>query len=244
MNCPNKRFSLPTVLRIARSTVSTIRAFHSKGLIHSDITPGNFLANPGSHNHLCLIDFGVSQPVRGSTMQFPSLPSRRSGTVLCFSIHIHHGLVPGRRDDLLSWFYLLVELLYETLPWSPIHKRRDVIAKKLAFRQSHEFQTLPIPLYDIWTYLEGLEVTDWPNYEDILSPIDRCFLKKEEDDILGHFTLDITANAASLSAKGAAISFFHGCGGIERQVANAGWGEAVQASFNFGSRIHRGFHGL
>jgi serine/threonine protein kinase len=183
-HCPNRRFTLPTVLRIARATVTAIRAFHSKGLIHGDIKPGNFLLNPGARGGFCLIDFGVSQPVRGSTLQFPSLPSRRAGTFLYFSVHVHHGLMPGRRDDLLSWFYSLVELLNDELPWAHIHKPRDAIARKQAFTQTHEFQAMPPALQELWAYLESLDADDWPNYDDILVLIDRAFANKEEEQRL------------------------------------------------------------
>jgi hypothetical protein len=122
--------------------------------------------------------------VRGSTLQFPSLPSRRAGTFHYFSVHVHHGLLPGRRDDLQSWFYSVVELLNDELPWSHIHKGREVIARKQAFAQSHEFQALPAPLREVWVHLESLEADDWPNYDDIVAQIDRSFVNKAEEQRL------------------------------------------------------------
>jgi hypothetical protein len=117
-------------------------------------------------------------------MQFPSLPNRRSGTMCYASVNVHHGIAHSRRDDLISWFYSLIELLNDGLPWSHLRKTRDLVSKKLGFSETSEFRALPLPLQGIWNYLEGMEINTWPNYDDIVNRLEHAFIDKEREKAL------------------------------------------------------------
>ena len=58
----NRKFSIKTVSQIAYQMVQRIEYVHSKGYIHRDIKPGNFLIGKNlDSKKIYLIDFGLSK---------------------------------------------------------------------------------------------------------------------------------------------------------------------------------------
>jgi len=106
--------------------ISTVEHLHSKGLLHRDIKPGNFVMGRGVHgNDLYLIDYGLASPYiddNGKHIGF-STDARFHGTDKYASISNHKKLEPGRRDDMESLGYLLVYFLTGNLPWSKKYAR-------------------------------------------------------------------------------------------------------------------------
>jgi serine/threonine protein kinase len=61
-NYCGRRFSLKTILLIADQAISRIQYIHSKGILHRDIKPDNFLMGVGRQgNILYAIDFGIAK---------------------------------------------------------------------------------------------------------------------------------------------------------------------------------------
>lgn len=94
-----KKFSLKTILLIADQALSRIRFLHSKGYLHCDIKPDNFLMGTGKHgNVLYMIDFGISKKF-SEAERYKDVKDRvQGGTWLYATINSHNcrGMCPSR----------------------------------------------------------------------------------------------------------------------------------------------------
>ena len=112
-------FSLTTTINLGIRMLRCIEGVHSKGIVHRDIKPDNFLMGhgPGSNN-LYLIDFGLSKSFIDSSGNHEELQYDRKmlGTEKFASVAVLGGSTPSRRDDLESIGCILVYLFTGLLP--------------------------------------------------------------------------------------------------------------------------------
>ena len=112
-----------------RAAVRCVRALHEKGWVHRDIKSSNVVLADDAvpldspRSRLCVIDFGLSRrwfdPASGEAV--PSAPRRGTvGTVRFASIANQQAQALGRRDDLESLAFTLVQLHHGELPWSHV----------------------------------------------------------------------------------------------------------------------------
>jgi len=111
---------------IVDQTLEVISHVHSRGYVHRDISPSNFMLGP-TKDRIFLIDFGQSKkPV---TKMVPASRRRFSfarpivGTPRFTSTFAHAGVEPSYRDDMESLGYLWVYLACGRLPWQGITDR-------------------------------------------------------------------------------------------------------------------------
>lgn len=92
LNYCDRRFSLKTILLIVDQAISRIEFIHSKGLLHRDIQPDNFLLGVGKRgNILYTIDFGLAKEYRHAE-HYRTLEGRvLCGTARYASINNHNG---------------------------------------------------------------------------------------------------------------------------------------------------------
>jgi len=118
-----QRFSMKTLLMIVDQTLEVISHVHSRGYVHRDISPSNFMLGP-SKDRIYLIDFGQSK--RPVIKLIPATRQRFSfarpivGTPRFTSTFAHAGLEPAYRDDMEALGYLWVYLASGRLPWQGI----------------------------------------------------------------------------------------------------------------------------
>lgn len=171
---------------IALSTLRAIQELHDQGVIHRDVKPANFavapVGSPLGQGCWKIIDFGLARRyLSDSGAMFPERKDasfRGSSTYASVHAHLHQDL--SRRDDLWSWFYMVVELLSGTLPW---RAERDGENKEWVLKRKQEclreprmlFTTTETPdvVVKMSTFLQSLVFTQRPDYDYLASLIQR-----------------------------------------------------------------------
>lgn len=120
-NYCSRRLTLKSTLMLADQMIQRVQFIHSKGFIHRDIKPDNFLMGVGRHcNKVYAVDFGLAKKYRDSRTQ-QHIPYREdkslTGTARYASINTHLGVEQSRRDDMESLGYVFLYFCKGNLPW-------------------------------------------------------------------------------------------------------------------------------
>lgn len=119
--------------------LSSIQATHEAGILHRDIKPANFVKGGlgEDSNNLYLIDFGLAK--EHLDQEGEAYPARTTtefrGTIPYASLAAHLKRELGRKDDLWSLFFILLEFCDQKLPWQDLSDKdqvRDCKLKHLA----------------------------------------------------------------------------------------------------------------
>ena len=107
---------------IGLKMLSSIRDIHDYGIIHRDIKPDNFLLTTNNKN-IKIIDFGLAKQYIDTNGKHKESVKHNNviGTPRYISLHVHEKNSPSRRDDLISFVYVLLFLMNYSLPWQCIH---------------------------------------------------------------------------------------------------------------------------
>ena len=100
--------------------LDSIENIHSRGFIHRDIKPSNFVIGKGeSSSKIFIIDFGLAKKHLGTNGS--PVPKRKRadfrGTIIYASLNAHYKKDLSRRDDLWSFYFVILEFLNAHLPW-------------------------------------------------------------------------------------------------------------------------------
>ncbi|KAK6129677.1 hypothetical protein DH2020_036543 [Rehmannia glutinosa] len=174
--------SIEMVACIAIEAISILEKLHSKGYVHGDVKPENFLlGTPGTPDEkkLFLVDLGLATRWRdnstGLHVEYDQRPDVFRGTVRYASVHAHLGRTGSRRDDLESLAYTLIFLLRGRLPWQGYQGENKgflVCKKKMATSPEALCCFCPAPFRHFVEYIVGLKFDEEPNYAKYISLFD------------------------------------------------------------------------
>ncbi|XP_052886652.1 casein kinase 1-like protein HD16 isoform X1 [Gossypium arboreum] len=174
--------SIEMVACIAIEAISILEKMHSRGYVHGDVKPENFLLGlPGTPDEkkLFLVDLGLATKWRDSSsgqhVEYDQRPDVFRGTVRYASVHAHLGRTGSRRDDLESLAYTLIFLLRGRLPWQGYQGENKgflVCKKKMATSPETLCCFCPAPFRQFVEYVVNLKFDEEPNYAKYISLFD------------------------------------------------------------------------
>ncbi|XP_049852271.1 probable serine/threonine-protein kinase DDB_G0292354 [Schistocerca gregaria] len=176
------KFSMQTVLKLGSIFLKIIEHVHRAGYLHRDIKPSNFVVGPNRRaNLIYIIDFGLARRhilPTGQVRPEKERPGFR-GTARYASINSHIARDLGRRDDLWSILYVLIEFSRGFLPWSNIKNRDDIRDTKIQLNTPELVSKLPPEFLEFMNHLQTLEFADRPNYEYFICAFERRLKRLE-----------------------------------------------------------------
>jgi tau tubulin kinase len=178
----NGKFSMLTTLKLGMQMLRAIESVHLLGYLHRDIKPSNFVVGYGlnKRNNIFLIDFGLARRylLPNSNEVRPSRDTTGfRGTARYASINSHLSRDLGRRDDLWSLFYVLVEFVKGTLPWRKLKEKEQIGEMKIQYNNIHFVSDLPPEFSSFMEHLQTLQYQDKPDYDYLHSLLYNLYCK-------------------------------------------------------------------
>jgi len=185
------KFTLKTVLMIADQMLECIQFLHSKGVLHRDIKPDNFvIGREEKSNRIYLIDFGSADfylDSNGEHFDWGEMPM--IATLYFASVHNHLWRRPVRRDDLESIGFCLCYFLKGKLPWHDVPKGNlcelEYGIRYIKFNSIESvYENLPEEFEIYCKYCRKLGFFEDPDYEFLRGIFKKLFIKQgfEFDD--------------------------------------------------------------
>lgn len=165
----SKTFSLAEALRIGHKMLKILQYVHEKGIIHRDVKPDNFvLSQDGSF--LYIIDFGLCKKYIDDNNAHIKMRTDKSiiGTPNFVSVHVHNGIEPSRRDDLISVAYIILQLVNGGVPWQAPGDNEYIKMQKMCILQ---WSKTPTELIAYLNYCTGLKFDETPDYDFLINTL-------------------------------------------------------------------------
>ena len=172
----NRKFSIKTVSQIGYQMVQRIEYVHSKGYIHRDIKPGNFLIGKNlDSKKIYIIDFGLSKKYIDKNNNHILYKEGKglTGTARYVSLNTHYGIEQSRRDDMEGIAYNLIYFAKGKLPWQGVktknkkEKHKKIMEFKEEYFPEKLCDGLPEEFPTLLKYARKLDFDEKPDYKNI-----------------------------------------------------------------------------
>lgn len=164
--------------------LDAIEETHKSGFIHRDIKASNFVLSRNG-TKVYLVDFGLAKKHIGRDGK-PIAARRKAdfrGTVSFASLNAHYCIDLSRRDDLWSWYFVLLDFYNEPLKWrenknlsmNQVKEIKEECIKDAKNKLwSSETEDL-IEVREIWESINKLQYKDEPDYSFIRGKLKQIF---------------------------------------------------------------------
>lgn len=180
---PNQKLSTKCAFIMSKYLLDACEAVHEKGFIHRDLKPGNILLRHSRENPIALSDFGLSKVYfdEGAHMHLPAKPhSGFPGTFLYASPNAHMRRDLSRRDDMFSWFYVMIDLLTGDLPWKNMTSSQEILNAK-AHMNIDALTSISEEIPLIWNHIAKLSYVAKPDYAQLRGLLDKAIAKHADE---------------------------------------------------------------
>jgi tau tubulin kinase len=165
---PDGKFSMGSSLKLGMQMLKALEAVHDLGYIHRDVKPSNFaMGLSGVKRHVAfLIDFGLARRyiLSSGEVRPPRDSTGFRGTARYASINSHLSKDLGRRDDIWSIFYMLIEFVQGQLPWRKLKDKDQIGEMKIKYNTPEIVKDLPPQFLAFMKHLKTLNYGDRPDY--------------------------------------------------------------------------------
>ncbi|GMR48320.1 hypothetical protein PMAYCL1PPCAC_18515 [Pristionchus mayeri] len=171
--------SVSTWVRLGTQCLFAIKVVHDNGYLHRDIKPNNFVMGLPTDQErsrlVFILDFGLSRSYAfKKNGKFISRLARATaefrGTARYCSPNVHDKMEQGRRDDIWSLFYVLIEL-HCGLPWQEVREKDKIEHIKCHYKDEHLMQNMPRELRGVIPSLRRLDCYMRPDYSAIYNSL-------------------------------------------------------------------------
>ena len=196
--------------------LKSIKQIHEKGYIHRDIKPSNFCLHIDEEKKILsnykkyiyfeqdikvyLIDFGLVKSTKNEDFINSENTTKNPGfigTLTYASLSAHNKEELGKKDDLWSFFFMILDLMDENLPWRNIKSEKiDEIkdCKKKCLDEPDKYLFLGSTknikeINNIFEYIKNLKFETEPDYNYIMNQLS-IIKNKEIQKILYNYEMN------------------------------------------------------